>query len=373
MKKQLLYLSFLFFLAAAAQAQTAKEFIYVGTNTVRGSEGIYVFEFDRKAGALKQVQTIGSVTSPNFLDIHPGKKYLYAAGVMDNLGSAGAFSINAVTGMLTYINQKSSEGAGACHISIDQTGKLAFVSNYNGGSLAVLPIGSDGSLQTATDVIRHEGSSINKERQQKSYVHSAFLSPDNRFIIVSDLGTDKIYSYEINYASGKIKPGVKPNISVTPGAGPRHLVFAPDGKHIYSAEELYSSVGVFSYDKNTGAIQPLKDTVRSLPTSFKEFNKCADIHTDPKGKFLYMSNRGMDAITIFSIKKDGNIQLIGQQEVMGKTPRNFFVDPKGEYVFVANQDSDNIVVFKLDQKTGLMTYTGNQVKVPSPVCIKMLN
>lgn len=85
-----------------------------------------------------------------------------------------------------------------------------------------------------------------------------------------------------------------------------------------------------------------------------------------------MSNRGMDAIAIYSIQEDGGIKLIGQQEVLGKAPRNFLVDPKGEFVFVANQDSDNIVIFKLDQKSGLMTYTGNQVKVPAPVCVKML-
>jgi 6-phosphogluconolactonase len=126
------------------------------------------------------------------------------------------------------------------------------------------------------------------------------------------------------------------------------------------------------YDEKTGSINIITDTVRSLPADFKEFNKSADIHTDPSGRFLYMSNRGINALSIFSIKDDGaKIELIGQQEVMGAFPRNFFVDPKGEYVFVANQNTDNIVVFKLDGSTGKLTYTGNQVKVPAPVCIKM--
>lgn len=365
----MLFITGLSIIASSAAAQKTKEYIYVGTYSVRGSEGIYVFEFDRTQGSLKQIQTNSRVKSPSFLDFSSNGKFLYSVGESD-MGAVGSFSVDPLTGMLTFLNQQSSEGAGACHISIDHAGKFAFVSNYSSGSLAVLPIEGNGSLRAASDVIRHEGSSVNKERQEKPHVHSAFVSPDNRFVIASDLGTDKIYTYELDRSNGKMKPAI--NVSVTPGAGPRHLVFHPNGKNIYSAEELFSTVGVLSYEKATGAIKIIKDTIRSLPTSFTAFNKSADIHTDPKGKFLYMSNRGMDAIAIYSIQEDGGIKLIGQQEVLGKAPRNFLVDPKGEFVFVANQDSDNIVIFKLDQKSGLMTYTGNQVKVPAPVCVKML-
>ena len=369
MKKLMLFFANLLMIASIASAQNTKEFIYVGTYSVRGSEGIYVFEFDRTNGTLKQIQTAPNVKSPSFFDFNPNGKFLYTVGESDQ-GAVGSFSIEPNTGRLNFINQQSSQGGGACHISIDHSGRFAFVSNYGGGSLAVLPIEGNGSLRAASDIIQHEGSSINKERQDKPHVHSAYVSPDNKFLLVSDLGTDKIYSYELNRTTGKMKPATY--LSVAPGAGPRHLAFHPDGKHVYSAEEIYSTVGVLTYEKNTGALKMIKDTVRALPASFKAFSKSADIHTDPKGKFLYTSNRGMDALSIFAINEDGTIKLIGQQETMGKTPRNFFVDPKGEFVFVANQDSDNIVIFKLDQKTGLLTYTGNQVKVPSPVCVKML-
>ncbi len=365
----MLFFTSLMTIASAADAQKTKEFIYVGTYSVRGSEGIYVFEFDRIKGSLNQVQTISNLKSPSFLTFSPDGKFLYSVGE-STIGSVGSFSIDSESGMLTFINQQSSEDAGSCHISIDHAGKFAFVSNYGGGSLTILPIERNGSLRAASDIIRHQGSSVNKERQDKPHVHSAYVSPDNRFIIVSDLGTDKIYTYELDRSTGKMKPAV--SVSVTPGAGPRHLVFHPDGKVIYSAEEIFSTVGVLSYEKATGAIKINKDTVRSLPSSFTAYNKSADIHTDPKGKFLYMSNRGMDAIAIFSIQSDKTIKLIGQQETMGKTPRNFLVDPKGEFMFVANQDSDNIVIFRIDQSTGMLTYTGNQVKVPAPVCVQML-
>jgi 6-phosphogluconolactonase len=349
-----------------------KEYVYVGTYTTRGSEGIYVFEFDRAKGTLTQVQTSSELENPSFLDFHPSGKYLYVASEGDT-GAAGAYSIDPKTGKLKFLNKESSKGGGACHVSIDKTGKLAFVSNYGGGNLAVFPIQKDGSLKPASDLVQHEGKSINEERQEKPHVHSAFLSPDNKYLFVSDLGTDKIHIYNINYSEGKLKPAATPYIAAIPGAGPRHLTFHPNGKFLYSVQELYSTVGVLSYDDKTGAVKVIQDSVKSLPSNFTDFNKSADIHMDPSGKFLYMSNRGLDALSIFSVKQDGKIELIGQQEVMGKAPRNFFIDPKGEYVFVANQNTDNIVVFKLDQKTGKLNYTGNQVKVPAPVCVKLLS
>jgi 6-phosphogluconolactonase len=353
-------------------AQTTKEYIYVGTYSQRDSKGIYVFEFDRAKGTLKEIQTVSNIKNPSFLEVHPSGRFLYAVSELDEMGAGASFSLDPKTGKLAFINQESSKGGGACHISVDKTGKFAFISNYGGGNLAVLPIEKNGALKPASQVIQYEGSSIDKERQTSSHVHSAFLSPDNKLLLVSDLGTDKINIYSIDYKLGKLSPASTPFIKVAPGAGPRHLAFNPNGKYIYSAEELYSTIAVLGYDEKTGSVKILTDSVKSLPSDFKEFNKSADIHTDPSGKFLYMSNRGLDVLSIFSIKEDGaKIELLGQQEVMGKFPRNFFVDPKGEYVFVANQNTDNIVIFKLDGSTGKLTYTGNQVKVPAPVCIKM--
>lgn len=356
-----------------ALTQTTKEFLYIGTYSVRDSKGIYVFEFDRTNETLTLIQTVSVLKNPSFLDLHPSGKFLYAVSELEDGATIGSFSIDSKTGHLTFINQQSTKEAGACHIAIDQTGKVAVVSNYGGGSLAIFTIHKDGSLASTSDVIHHKGSGVNKERQDKSHVHSAFFSPDNKFLIVSDLGTNMIYSYQVNENHGKTKATLASSLSVAPGAGPRHIVFHPKGKYIYAAEELSSSVGILAYDGRSGSIRIVKDTVRSLPANFNGVNTSADIHTDPRGKFLYLSNRGLDAISIFDIKDNGSIELIGQQTTLGKTPRNFFIDTKGEFAFVANQNSDNVVILKIDEKTGGMNYTGNEVKVPSPICIKMLS
>lgn len=353
-------------------AQPRNEVLYVGTYSVRGSEGIYVFEFDRKAGTMQPVQSASNSKSPSFLAIHPSKNFLYSVNEAANKsGGVSAYAIDPATGKLKYLNSQPSLGGGACHVAVDQTGKTVFVSNYGGGSLAVLPIQADGSLNAPTDSVQNAGTGPNEKRQEKAHVHSATLSPDNRFVYVADLGTDKLHIFAIDPKTSTIKTAQTPFVTVKPGAGPRHFTFHPNGKYAYLVEELISSVAVFNRDAKTGALTLIQDAVPTLPAGFTGQNTSADIHIDPSGKFLYQSNRGANTLAIFSIGNDGKLTKVGDQPVEGKTPRNFMIDPKGEFVFVANQDTDNITIFRLDRQTGKLTYTGQSVQVPAPVCVIM--
>ncbi|HEX5169207.1 MAG TPA: lactonase family protein [Cyclobacteriaceae bacterium] len=377
MNKLYLIFSIGIFMSTIVEAQKPKEIVYVGTYTVRGSKGIYVYQFDRVKGKLNPIQIVETPASPTFLAIHPSGKFLYsvnrgAIDEMKNSGSVSSFSIDPKTGKLTLLNQRPSYGADPCHISIDKSGKWAFISNYTEGNFIVLPIFDDGLLGSSSDSRKHIGSSVNPDRQKKAFVHSAMISADNRFVLVSDLGEDRIYSYKLDVSNGRIDDAKKPYVSVKPGCGPRHLDFHPNGNVVYSAEELTSTVGVFSYDKATGGLTVMADSIPSLPGDFKGKNTAADIHVHPNGKYLYMSNRGHNSIALYSIEKNGMIKLIGQQDTKGKTPRNFLIDLKGEYALVGHQDSDTIVIFKIDPKTGKLRYSGNQVSVPSPVCLKMM-
>ncbi|HEY5746057.1 MAG TPA: lactonase family protein [Chryseolinea sp.] len=370
-------LSLLFFFPVSAQQK--KEIMYVGTYSVRGSQGIYAFTFDRVKRTFKPLQTVPSLESPNFLAIHPNHKFLYSvnsgkADVNDSeKGSVSAYGIDPKTGRLSGLNNRSSYGDGPCHITVDKTGQFVFISNYSQGNLIVLPLFDDGLLGTPSDAKRYTGNSVTPKRQEGPHVHSTMISPDNKFLYVADLGTDKIYVYDFDATNGTLQPATTPEVNVTPGAGPRHMTLHPNGKFAYVAEELTSSVGVYAVDKASGAWTVVEDTVRSLPVTFKEQNTSADIHIDPKGKFLYMSNRGLNALSIFSISPTtGKLTFIGTQDVGGKTPRNFMMDPKGEFIFVANMDSDNIITYRINPKTGKLAVVGKPLKVPSPVCLKML-
>ncbi len=367
-----LLIAILMGISLTTEAQPGKEIMYVGTYSVRGSEGIYVFEFDRKTGSMVPVQSVSNAKSPSFLAIHPSGNYLYSVNEGgDKRGGVSAYAVDKATGKLQFLNAQSSLGGGPCHISVDQTGKTAFVSNYGGGSLAVLPIKSDGTLGAATDSVKNTGNGVDAKRQDKPHVHSTTVAPDNRFAYVADLGTDKLHIYEIDAQASKIKPASTPFATVNPGSGPRHFTFHPNGKYAYLVEELTSTVAVFSRDAKTGSLTLIDDNVKTLPTDFSGQNTSADIHIDQSGKFLYQSNRGANTLGIFAIGSDGKLTKVGDQPTEGKTPRNFLIDPKGDFLFVANQDSDNITIFKRDQKTGKLAYTGQSVKVPAPVCVIM--
>jgi 6-phosphogluconolactonase len=376
----LLFLTLSCFLWAEAQKKKAvqsKEIIYVGTYSVRGSQGIYAFNFNRAKRTLTPLQTVPSLESPSFVTIHPSGKYLYSvnrgkANVTDQGGSVSAYGIDPKSGRLNGLGNKSSYGEGPCYVDVDRTGKYLFVSHYGDGNLTVSSLFNDGLVGSVSDSKKYTGNSVNAERQTSPHIHSTVLSPDNKFLYVMDLGTDKVYIYEFNSTNGTVNAGTTPEVHVTPGAGPRHFTFHPSGNFAYLVEELTSTVGVFSVDKTTGALTVLQDTVKSLPPNFTEKNTSADIHTDAAGKYLYMSNRGANVISIFSIGADGKITLLGHQPTGGMVPRNFLVDPKGEFIFVANQDTDNIAIFRINPKTGLLTAVGKPVSVPSPVCLKYL-
>jgi 6-phosphogluconolactonase len=345
---------------------------------VRGSEGIYAFTFDRSKQKLTPLQTVPSLESPTYLAIHPTKKYLYSvnrgkANIADQGGSVSAYGIDAATGRLSGLNHKSSYGDGPCYVSVDKTGKYLAIAHYNEGNLTILSLFKDGQIGGVSDAKKYTGNSVDPERQESSHAHAAVFSRDNKFLYVTDLGSDKIYIYGFNETDGTLQILPQPEVSVAPGAGPRHLTFHPNGKYLYLAEELTSTVGVYAVADTTGSLTVLQDTVRSLPKNFMETNTSADIHTATTGKFLYMSNRGADMISIYSIADDGRISLTGHQSTGGKTPRNFLIDPKGEYLFAANQDTDTINIFRINPKSGKLTPVGKPVTVPSPVCLKMVS
>lgn len=376
MNKRFIALLIFVITASSAFAQDKKEFLYVGTFSVRGSEGIYVYSFNRIRKTLTLVQKAPALESPTYLSIHPSGKFLYSvnrgkAEENDTGGSVSAYGIDPKTGMLSGLNHRSSFGAAPCHISFDRTGQYAFVSNITEGNLIVLPVFEDGLIGNPTDSKKYTGSSVNAKRQESSHVHSAQVSPDNKFVYVADLGTDKMYIYKFNVSNGKLEDAKMPEVIVAPGSGPRHFTFNAKGSQIYLAEELTSSIGIFSVNKQSGELAVVQDTIPSLSPSFKGQNTSADIHLHPSGKFLYLSNRGANTIVIYSVDAEGKIKWIGEQPSLGNTPRNFFMDTRGEYLFVANQDSDTIVIFRINPKTGKLTPVGKPTKVPSPVCLKM--
>jgi 6-phosphogluconolactonase len=352
-----------------ALGQNADYYLFVGTYTLKTSEGIYVYKFNTQTGDFTPLSHTKGIKNPSFLAISPNQRFLYAAEGKSG-ESVRAFSIEMPSGNLTLLNTQSSVGVGPTHLQVDKTGKWVIVGNYTTGNLSTLPIKSDGSLGKALQTIQHEGKSINPERQNQPHVHSVNIAPNNTDVFVPDLGIDKVMTYRFDAETGQLTAGNPPFITTAPGAGPRHFTYHPNGKFAYVIQELDATTTGFRYKK--GTLIPFQ-TVKNLPDDYTGLKSSADIHISPDGKFLYGSNRAHESLVIFSIHpKTGQLTLVGHQPVNGKTPRNFAIDPTGNFVLIANQDSDNITIFSRDKQTGKLAFTGKEISVSMPVCLQFL-
>jgi len=372
MKKILIFVAMLSPVLGIAQKKPVypKSFdLIVGAYTSGNSKGIAVYRFYTETGRLAYLSQIDNVSNPSYLAVSSNNKFVYAVNENDN-GEVSSFSFEPKTGKLSFINKVSTLGGSPCYVSVDKNQKNLFVANYSGGNIAVLPLNEDGSIAPASMTLKDDGHGVNKERQEKAHVHTAVLSPDEKYVLYTDLGTDKINITK--YKGGKnnqIVPANPAFVSVKPGYGPRHLVFSNDKKYLYLITEMGSSVIVFDY--NNGKPKQKQD-ISLLPDGFKGATGAADIHISPNGKFLYATNRGdANDISVFSINpENGELTFVDRKSTGGKGPRNFVIDPTGKYLLVANQNSDNIYVFQLDEATGKLIRVVSRIEVGNPVCLK---
>jgi 6-phosphogluconolactonase len=360
-----------------AQPAAGDWIMYVGTYTQAPSKGIYAYRFQSATGKVTPMGTAGlaaETENPSFLAVHPNQRFLYAVNEISRYegreaGSVSAFSIDRASGTLTLLNRVSSRGGGPCHVSVDRSGKWLFTANYGGGSVAAFPLQDDGRLGEASAFFQHAGASVNKARQSGPHAHDVVVSPDNRFVLAADLGLDRVFTYRLDAAAGGLAPAEPRFAAISPGSGPRHLAFRPDGRFAYVLNEMKSGVVAFRYDAGRGTLAELQ-TLSTLPEGFSGDSSGAEIVMHPGGRFLYASNRGHDSIAIFRIDAvKGTLTSVDRVSTQGKTPRSFAIDPSGRFLVAANQNSGTLVIFRIDQQTGRLAPTETALQVPSPVSI----
>ncbi len=374
-------------------ARRSKVLAYVGTYTGAvgagsNGEGIYRFAMNEKTGALTERALAAKTPYPSWIAIHPSKKYLYAVNEISdyngNSGSVSAFAIDEANGDLTALNVVSSEGAGPCYLSIDAKGKHAYVANYGGGSVAVLPILEGGRLGAATGVHRDAGKlgaaqakdapagSFAVSGHDVPHAHTILPDPLGKFVLATDLGLDAIYVYRIDESTGTVSFGDGVEGARLPtGDGPRHLVFSVDGKWVYSIQEESSTIAVYRYDSGTGTLTA-QQTVSALPEGFAGTSFAAEILVSVDGRFLYASNRLHDTIAVFAIGADGNLKWLGETSTMGDYPGQCRIDPTGNFLYACNRRSDSITCFRIHRETGLLAFTARYTAVGSPGSITFL-
>ncbi len=386
-------------LDAPAAEKPAPVMAYVGTYTSPlqnmkatqvdlppgNGRGIHLFSVDRETGAMTAAGVYEMGTSPSCLAFNADKTRLYAGNETERLGdneagSVSAFAIDAQTGALKLLNSVNSGGKGPAHLSVHPSGKFVLVANYFGGSVAVLPILTDGSLGEATDVKKDVGvvgptrathapvGSFAFSGHDQTHAHMIEADPSGRFVLHVDLGLDKIFVWKFDANKGTLTPAETPSVSLPPGDGPRHFAFHPQGRWFYSIQEEGCTIVLFDYNAENGKLTE-RQTISSLPPGFAGSNFCSEIMVSADGRFVYAGNRLHDSIGIFAVGKDGTLSFVADEWSRGNYPRSFNFDPTNQFLYCCNQRGDTIAAFRVDKATGALKFTGHYTPVGNPSII----
>jgi len=344
-------------------------FVYFGTDTAKGvAKGVYLSRFDPATGHLTPPELVAETLRPSFLAVSSpmaGHRRIYAVNaVADASATVTSYLMDTSTGALKEINQVTSAGAGPCYVSLDATGESAFVANYVGSTIATYRVHPDGSLSQPVVRLDYKDPKFGKRgpvtaRQDVPHPHSVHLSPDNRFLLVNDLGSDDISVFPVDAATARLGTPALFS-SGRPGIGPRHIAFHPNGRWVYSINEIDPRIDRFLWTTTSPRTDPqglLVNTGVHIKTIAPDFpaakNTAAELAVSSDGNYLYASNRGEDSLVVFSIAAaDGALKLVQRISCGGKTPRHFTLDPTGRWLLCGNQDSASVTVFRRDMGTG---------------------
>jgi len=340
---------------------------YLGTYTENPlSKGIYTGTLDPQTGQLGPVTLAAKAVSPSFLALSPDRKIVYAAAE-GGQGTVSAFRKEA-DGSLTLLNEVPS-GSVDCHVSVDATGHTVFLASYGSGNVSAFSLKGDGSVGERTAFIQETGTGPNPVRQTQPHLHSMYHDPENRRVYACDLGTDHVYIFDYDPATGGLTPAHPPFAQVPPGSGPRHLAWSPDGRFAYVNGEMGLNVTVFSRDPATGALTAIQTLPTLPPGADTNGVTTAEILFHPSGRWLYVSNRGCGTIEVYSRGDDGKLTWVQNASVPVTVPRGFGLDPSGQWLLVGGQLDNKIAVLKIDPATGKLSATDQTATVGAPVCV----
>lgn len=334
------------------------EKILLGTYTRGASKGIYTIELDTDKEELRNLTLVAQENSPTYLAQSKAKN-LYNVTAVDQAGGVAAYDSH-----YHLLNTVTESGAPLCYLAVDEKRQLVYGANYHKGEVNVYQILADGSLEAA-DSLYHDEACGPHENQDHAHAHYADLTPDQR-LAVCDLGTDRVYTYDVS-TTGKLNQVAV--YTAPAGTGPRHLVFHPNGHYAYLFGELDSTATVLSYNAADGNFSQVQK-VSTLPADYHDFNGGAAIRISKDGKFLYLSNRGHNSITVFAVSEPGD-QLTFVQNIasQGDFPRDFNLNADDRFLVCGHQNSDNLTLFERNPHTGKLALIEKDIYAPECVCV----
>jgi len=354
--------------SAFASEPERERLLLVGTQTSdpSTSKGIYSYHFNVETGELTQIGLAVDAENPTFLVLGPGERFVYSVNEVMQ-GAVSSFSFDKSSMTMQEISKVSSKGGGPTHITVDHTGRCVFAANYGGGSVASFQTNSTGQLSEAVSFFQY--SADEEKHERKPHAHRVTVSPDNRFLLVNDLGLDVIHVYRLDASTAKLTPHDPPLWRAKPGYGPRALRFHRNGRVAYCVNELKPTVTVLGWESKRGELTTLQD-ISLVPEGYEGNAAPSDIAFDRKMNFAYVASRLDDFMATFAVSPtDGKLTMIDKTSCGGKRPRHLALDPTDRWLLVANQDADTIAVFACDRKTGKLANEGKTFPLSRPQCL----
>ena len=343
-------------------------YLMVGSYATPQEEGIKVYAWNHEEGEATYLSGLKGISNPSYQVVSTDGSRVYSVGEDEGLTStAHALSFDKANGKLTLMNTQLTQGGAPCYINIAPDRKWVITANYVGGNVSIIPVETSGRLSENVSTFDFEGLGADLKRQSKPHLHCVEFTPDGKFLVANDLGTDKIHVFPLT-SNGELDKEKTFDVELEAGSGPRHICFSKDGRFAYLINELSGKVTALAYNGQT--LTPIQyieaDTVGARGS--------ADIHLSPDGKYLYASNRlKADGIAIFSVDgESGMLTKVGYQ-LTGIHPRNFVMTPDGKYLLVACRDSNVVQIFRRDTETGLLEDTGKNIETNKPVCLKFID
>jgi 6-phosphogluconolactonase len=342
-------------------------------------DGLYVSTLNGD-GAMTPAVLIAEQANASFFCFHPTLDVIYAVTETmrkdpKNPAMVVAYRaekktyLTGKTPKLSKLNSQPVDGDIPCHVVVDETGKHIIIANYTNGSVVVYPLAADGSIEKESCNIVHEI----VPGKKKSNAHCSAVAPGNRWVLVADLGLDRVFVYELDQLSGKLKPGPHPYLELPTGAGPRHLSFHPTGKYVYIINETNMTMTAATWEPKDGKLTTINHESTLPAGTNTDRMSTAEVLVHPNGRFVYGSNRGHDSIVCMAIDlRTGAIKRAENYPTLGKTPRNFRLAPFGQFLLAENQGSDSVFSFKVNGGTGSLEPTGQSIQVKAPACIRFL-
>lgn len=326
--------------------------------------GIYSYKMDH-ADAKPVLTSFTHLNEASYLIQSDDGKLLYASGrtPKEQDGYVAVLKKNRDR-TAELLKLLPSSGISTCHLAVAPGGNFLYAANYLSGDLVEFLL-CDGIMSELTKKIIHHGSGPNVIRQNGAHPHFVGITPDEKYLYVVDLGIDALKVYPFHPAKGIDPDGVKTSKIIPAGSGPRHVIWAPNGRMAYLLNELGNTVMSLRHEDGTFEII---DNAPTLPRFFDGESKAAAIKISPDGHFLFASNRGFDSIACFQLDGKGGMQLYDLVYSGGGSPRDINFLPGGKMLAAANE-SGRVSFFDYDPATGKLMPNGLSFEIPGALCV----